>query len=91
LSNARKHARTDCVWVSFEKTAGPSIRMRIRDSGQGFDPLKPGEAMAAPAPGGHLGLGFMRERAEQLGGALRIESAPEHGTCVEVEVPACES
>lgn len=89
LSNARKHARTDCVWVSFEKTAGPAIRMRIRDSGQGFDPLKPAEA--GPAPGGHLGLGFMRERAEQLGGALRIESAPGQGTCVEVEVPACES
>ncbi len=89
LSNARKHARTDCVWVSFEKTAGPAIRMRIRDSGQGFDPLKPAEA--GPAPGGHLGLGFMRERVEQLGGALRIESAPGQGTCVEVEVPACES
>jgi signal transduction histidine kinase len=89
LSNARKHARTDCVWVSFEKTAGPAIRMRIRDSGQGFDPRRP--AGSAPAPGGHFGLDFMRERAEQLGGALRIESAPEHGTCVEVEVPACES
>jgi len=87
LSNARKHARTDCVWVSLEKTAGPAIRMRIRDSGQGFDPLRPAEAGSAPAPGGHLGLGFMRERAEQLGGALRIESAPGQGTCVTVEVP----
>jgi len=91
LSNARKHACTDCVWVSFEKTAGPAIRMRIRDSGQGFDPLRPAGAEAGPAPGGHFGLGFMRERAEQLGGALRIESAPGQGTCVEVEVPACES
>ena len=91
LSNARKHARTDCVWVSFEKTAGPAIRMRIRDSGQGFDPLRPAEAGAAPALGGHLGLGFMRERAEQLGGVMRIESAPGQGTCVEVEVPTCES
>jgi signal transduction histidine kinase len=33
----------------------------------------------------------MRERAEQLGGAFRIESAPGEGTCVEVEVPACAS
>ena len=89
LSNARKHARTDCVWVSFEKTAGPAIRIRIRDSGQGFDPRRP--AGSAPAPGGHFGLDFMRERAEQLGGALRIESAPGQGTCIEVEVPACES
>jgi signal transduction histidine kinase len=64
LSNARKHARTDCVWVSLEKTAGPAIRMRIRDSGQGFDPLRPAEAGSAQALGGHFGLGFMRERAE---------------------------
>jgi PAS domain S-box-containing protein len=91
LSNARKHARTDCVWVSFEKTAGPAVRMRIRDNGQGFDPLKPAGDGSAQAPGGHLGLGFMRERAEQLGGVLRIESAPGQGTCVEVEVPACGS
>jgi signal transduction histidine kinase len=89
LSNARKHAATDCVWVSFEKTAGPAIRMRIRDAGQGFDRLT--LAGAGSAPGGHFGLGFMRERAEQLGGALRIESAPGQGTCVEVEVPACVS
>ncbi len=91
LSNARKHARTDCVRVSFEKTAGPAIRMRIRDTGQGFDPLRPAEAGSAQALGGHFGLGFMRERAEQLGGAMRIESTPGQGTCVEVEVPACES
>ena len=91
LSNARKHARTDCVWVSFEKTAGPAIRMRIRDSGQGFDLLRPAETGSAQPPGSHFGLGFMRERAEQLGGALCIESAPGQGTCVEVEVPACES
>ena len=78
---------TDCVWVSFEKTAGPAIRMRIRDAGQGFDPLKPAGVGPAPAPGGHFGLGFIRERAEQLGGALRIESAPGQGTCVTVEVP----
>ena len=58
LSNARKHARTDCVWVSFEKTAGPAIRMRIRDAGQGFDPLKPAGAGSALAPGGHFGLGL---------------------------------
>jgi PAS domain S-box-containing protein len=89
LSNARKHARTDCVWVSFEKTAGPAIRMRIRDTGQGFDPLRPADA--GPAKGDHFGLGFMRERAQQLGGALRIESTPGQGTCIEVEVPACES
>jgi signal transduction histidine kinase len=34
-----------------------------------------------------FGLSFMRERAEQLGGSVRIESAPDTGTCVLVEIP----
>jgi signal transduction histidine kinase len=87
LSNARKHAQADCVWLSFERAEGPAIRMRIRDHGQGFDPLQAGWAGTPETPDGHFGLRFMRERAEQLGGALRIEAAPGQGTCVEVEVP----
>jgi signal transduction histidine kinase len=87
LSNARKHAGADCVWVSFEKGDGPSVRMRVRDDGRGFDLPAAGQAGAPQAPDGHFGLRFMGERAEQLGAGLRIESAPGQGTCVDVEVP----
>jgi nitrate/nitrite-specific signal transduction histidine kinase len=29
----------------------------------------------------------MRERAQSMGSQLKIESAPERGTCISVEVP----
>jgi len=79
FSNARKHAQTDCVQLSFEM-AGGMVRTRIQDNGRGFDPTRaPGE--------GHFGLRFMRERAEALGGRLQVDSMPGEGTCVEVEIP----
>ena len=81
FSNARKHAQTDCVRASFEMEGG-LLRMRIQDNGVGFDPDR-----AAEAGSSHYGLRFMRERAEQLGGSLRVESAPGERTCVEVRVP----
>jgi PAS domain S-box-containing protein len=81
FSNARKHAQTDCVRASFE-LEDSLLRVRIQDNGVGFDPDR-----AAEPGSGHYGLRFMRERAEQLGGSLRVESAPGEGTCVEVTVP----
>ena len=37
--------------------------------------------------GDGLGLSTMRERAELLGGSLRVRSAPGNGTSIQVEVP----
>ena len=82
FSNARKHAETSCVQLSFRIEDG-RVRIRIRDNGRGFDPQQ-----AAASGDNHFGLRFMRERAEQLGGNLRVQSAPGTGTCVEVDVPA---
>ena len=81
LSNARKHARASYVQVSFEKQDQP-VHIRIQDNGQGFSP-----ASMKGDGNGHFGLRFMRERAEQMGGNLRVESVLGEGTCVEVEVP----
>jgi PAS domain S-box-containing protein len=81
LSNARKHARTNSVRVSFERREG-LVRVRIQDHGRGFDPQQ-----ASAAGGDHYGLRIMRERAEQFGGLLRVQSAPGEGTCVEMDVP----
>jgi len=80
FSNVRKHADADCVRVTFERGDG-LVRVRIQDNGQGFDPQR-----AAGAEDGHFGLRFMRERAEQVGGTLRVDSAPGQGTRVTVEV-----
>lgn len=81
LSNARRHAGTDCVRISFERQDS-LLCMRVRDQGKGFDPI-----LAAGMGGNHFGLQFMRERAEQMNGTLRVQSTPGEGTCIEVKVP----
>ncbi|HSR32033.1 MAG TPA: histidine kinase N-terminal 7TM domain-containing protein [Anaerolineae bacterium] len=86
LSNVRKHAETNSVQVSFVREGG-MLRLCIQDNGQGFEPQQAAAAEAAQTPGGHLGLRFMRERAEQMGGTLRLDSAPRQGTCVTVDLP----
>ena len=80
LSNARKHGGARCVEVTFA-AKNDTLRMCIADDGCGFDP-------GATAGGGnHLGLHFMCERAEELGGSLQVESSPGAGARVAVEIP----
>jgi PAS domain S-box-containing protein len=81
LSNARKHAGASCVQVVFEKR-DHLARILIQDNGRGFDPTS-----IVNEAGGHFGLRFMQERAKQIGGDLKVASAPGKGTCIEVEVP----
>ncbi len=79
FSNARKHAQASCIRLSFEMEDG-LVCIRMQDNGKGFD-------AARAVREGHFGLRIMRERAEQLGGRLEVNSAPEKGTCVTVYVP----
>jgi signal transduction histidine kinase len=79
LNNSLKHAGAEKVLICLE-LEGDRVRLEVEDDGAGFDPA------AASARGG-LGLPGMRERAQRLGGQLRIESAPGKGTRVTVEVP----
>ncbi len=82
LTNVRKHARASRVKVSLqERDAG--IFVSIQDNGKGFavDEIK------QPRPG-HLGVVAIRERAEMVGGWLRLYSSPGTGTLVEFWVPA---
>ena len=58
------------------------MSLRIGDNGRGFDQR---DVFASHA--GHFGLIGMRERAERLGGKLRLASNPGKGTEVEVTVP----
>jgi signal transduction histidine kinase len=52
----------------------------VEDNGIGFDPT-------IAAHSDRLGLFGMRERTEMLGGKLAVESAPNAGTTVLMEVP----
>jgi two-component system sensor histidine kinase UhpB len=77
LSNASRHAGAEHVWVRLAR-AGDFIELSVSDDGRGF---------TFDQAGSGLGLGGMRERALLVGGDLRIESRPQVGTRVRLNVP----
>jgi signal transduction histidine kinase len=80
VTNAMRHGRASHVAVSLAQDR--ELRLSIADDGCGFD------AAARPAhPDSGFGLVSMGERAEVLGGALAIRSAPGSGTTIEVVLP----
>ncbi|MBL8116582.1 MAG: GAF domain-containing sensor histidine kinase [Anaerolineae bacterium] len=84
VGNARKHAKADMITVSVFKQ-DEAILVNISDNGVGFDTTE--AEKKAMERGGHLGMINLRERAEMLGGTLRMESAPGRGTSITVFVP----
>jgi signal transduction histidine kinase len=78
LNNVRKHADATVVRVRVTSEAG-SASLSVTDNGRGFEP--------AVVDNGRYGLQSMRERAELIGGSLAVESHPQDGTRVRVEVP----
>src|SRR5215831_10297580 len=81
VTNVLKHAQASRIWVKLHLEA-KRLFLRITDDGRGFD-----QANAFTSRGGHFGLLGMRERAERLGGQLKLESHPGEGTEVEITVP----
>jgi signal transduction histidine kinase len=77
LTNIRKHARASVVNVTLSYM-NDQIALDIQDDGCGFNPGKTGTG---------YGLQAMRERVAQLQGEVFIESAPEAGTTVAIQVP----
>jgi signal transduction histidine kinase/ligand-binding sensor domain-containing protein len=80
VNNAVQHGRATRVGVEIAYDDGHT-RLRVSDDGCGFDPG------ALNGANGHYGLISMRERAEQVKGRVRIDSAPGRGTLVEAVVP----
>jgi len=85
LTNIRKHAGANQVAVTLSYM-GDVVVLDVQDDGLGFSPPGPAGPPAGQARGG-FGLTAMRERVEQLGGMLLIESAPGEGTTLVVEIP----
>jgi signal transduction histidine kinase len=83
LINVVKHAHADYVKVSVRR-ADPHICVRVEDNGIGFDPL---EVAAMAAKRAEFGLFSIRERLEQLGGYIEIESEPDRGTKITMLAP----
>lgn len=83
LTNAQKHAEASEVTVTLSYL-DDVVALDVCDDGVGFHPEGP---VPAPGPDGGLGLAGMRERADELGGRLAIESVPGEGTTVSAELP----
>jgi len=75
LNNAVRHASAKTIRIDLVSDPDEVV-LRIADDGQGFD----ADARLA----GHHGLDIMRERAEEIGAVLGIESRAGFGTRVTV-------
>jgi len=82
LRNAFRHASARCVEVELRYDE-KYFRLRVRDDGKGISPevLRDGRE-------GHYGLPGMRERAKLSHGRLTISSEVDHGTVIELVIPA---
>ena len=81
LANACAHSGGNLARV-LVRSDPASMRVLVEDDGEGF-------SMPArdAAPGEHIGLSVMHERARWLGGTLVIESEPGEGTRVRLAFP----
>ena len=78
VTNAIRHGRPTRIdlSVSYDER---QVALTIADDGCGFDPHT---QTTATRDDEHFGLVTMRERAEHVGGGLRIDSVPGTGTTV---------
>jgi signal transduction histidine kinase len=78
LNNALKHAQAHHVKVQIN-CSQDGLTILVSDDGCGFD--------ETIVPQGGMGLTNMEERAERLGGVLRLQSHPGLGTQVSLRIP----
>ena len=83
LNNALKHSGASEIDVRLAVT-DRGVTLSISDDGSGFDPRVRYDALSARSK--RLGLTSMQERADSLGGHLRIDSKPGAGTTVTLEL-----
>jgi signal transduction histidine kinase/ligand-binding sensor domain-containing protein len=79
ITNAVKHARPRSISVTV-RFDPDRVAVVVQDDGVGFD--------VAPATSARSGFGLlgMQERAAAVGGTVRVESTPGHGTTIEAVV-----
>jgi two-component system nitrate/nitrite sensor histidine kinase NarX len=79
LSNIRKHARANKVWLQLREWQNEQV-LEVTDDGAGFD------SEDVPEASQH-GLRGMRERAELIGADFQIISQAHQGTTVRLTLP----
>jgi signal transduction histidine kinase len=83
INNAIKYADSTLILVTISHST-KILSITVDDNGKGFDKksVKP-----KPDKDGGMGLTFMQERIKYINGRLFINSAPEKGTKVTLNVP----
>ena len=83
LNNVRKHAGATKVDVRLEFLQ-EKLLVDISDNGKGFDLSR---TMDSAVEVGHVGLVGMKQRAEMLGGDIRIKTGEGGGTSIVLSLP----
>ena len=81
VNNAVRHAQARTITVNLDFDAR-NVRLSVRDDGRGFE-----QQSQSNGTNGHFGLISIRERAEEMGGSVRINSRAGEGSEVLVSVP----
>lgn len=76
LTNTIRHASAATLWLRFAREADGSLTLRSRDDGVGVDAIAVGN-----------GLSGMRERIEEFGGSLLVDTAPGRGFALAATLP----
>ncbi len=76
VANAAQHSGAEVLRIYLER-ADAGMRLGVEDDGSGFDETEPRRG---------FGLVTMKDRAEALGGKLRVDSRRGAGTKVELEL-----
>jgi signal transduction histidine kinase len=79
LNNVVKHAGATQVQIQLKYDEN-AVSLEMMDDGKGFEP-------GVVRQSGGFGLQGIKERVQQLGGTLKIESAPLRGTRLSVRIP----
>ncbi|WP_421385398.1 GAF domain-containing sensor histidine kinase [Bacillus salacetis] len=79
INNAKKHSGEDIIYFHL-KTFPKMVTLYIEDKGCGFH-YNPAQKIPS------LGIQGMRERVMQLGGNFHLQSEPDDGTKISVEIP----
>jgi signal transduction histidine kinase len=85
LSNAYRHANVDSL-DALLSSDGSWVTLEVVDNGPGFEP-PPLEGPSGTEREEHIGLRGMRDRAQLVGGLMKLTSSLGHGTRIQVRVP----
>jgi signal transduction histidine kinase len=84
LRNVHVHASAASVQIKLTRDDPGTTRLVVEDDGRGFTT---GDRERRGADG-HVGLALLESLARQAGGTLTVRSEVDHGTTIELTVPA---